>query len=180
MPATLNMAMTEAAAGGHSEIIRLVLDISPDIESLFDGDWRAIGAAAWSGHLVAVKMLMDCAASVDFGSARGWSPLRSAADQRHLHVVLYLLERGRSANAADLDGMVPVTSATTAHAIVSGRGHTDIVRFLEEEAVDPKCVSPTGNALCCATFNGHVDVVRHLADAKAYMQMRRMKSVIRL
>lgn len=191
--ATLSMAMTEAGAGGLTNIIRLVLDYSPDIESLFDGDWRAIGTAAWSGNLDTVKMLTERTVDIDFRSARGGSPLLFATEQGHLHVVRYLLERGQrgtdgyfdlpqSMHHAVIDANLPIVEALVEHgADIEARwdgmtplevaalfGHTHIVKYLCSQGARINEPSADGSLpVVSAASGGSVDTITALYDLGA-------------
>ena len=103
-------ALEGAAAGGHKDLVQILLDkgVSPK-PGLF--------GAAMGGHLDLVQLMLDKGAKPNMG-------LRGAAMGGHLNIVKLMFEHGADEKDKAL-------------ASASGFGHCDIVQFLLQRGTDP-------------------------------------------
>lgn len=121
-------ALTTAAAQGHADVVRWLLDAGarPDVV----GDDTALTVAARRGYDAVVELLVgDQRVDVNHRDGRGFTALMSASLRGHDDVVAILLARDDlQANAADADGRTALIWAASA-------GHEGIARRL---AADPR------------------------------------------
>ncbi|MHC4715724.1 MAG: ankyrin repeat domain-containing protein, partial [Planctomycetota bacterium] len=103
-----------AAAGGHEEVARILLDAGADVEA-GAGTWvPPLTLAAGMGHANVVNLLLDSGAGIDAKDGDGGTPLGTAAYQGRKDIVKLLLDRGAAANTAGRDSPL-------AHAVKGGQ-----------------------------------------------------------
>ena len=123
-------ALMVAAARGHSDVVRWLLDAGARPDLVSDDADTALSLAVTRGHVEAARLLIgDRRVDVNARDGRGWTPLQSAALRGYDEIVGLLLERDDlAANRADVDGRTALIWAASA-------GHASIVRRL---AADPR------------------------------------------
>ncbi|KAI1014433.1 hypothetical protein LB504_012069 [Fusarium proliferatum] len=86
-------ALYVAAAKGHVDIVRILLDEDADLHQKTGSCGTALHAAAYHGHRKVVEMLLDAGANVH---AAGSSPdaFHAAAEGGHQNIIMLFLERG--------------------------------------------------------------------------------------
>ncbi|KAI1049601.1 hypothetical protein LB505_013673, partial [Fusarium chuoi] len=86
-------ALYVAAAKGHVDIVRILLDEDADLHQKTGSCGTALHAAAYHGHRKVVEMLLDAGANVH---AEDSSPdaFHAAAEGGHQNIIMLFLERG--------------------------------------------------------------------------------------
>ncbi|KAJ3111032.1 hypothetical protein HDU96_006035 [Phlyctochytrium bullatum] len=161
-PATHNnQGLLSAAACGHSDIVRLLLDthrVRPDA-----GDNFAVIAAAGAGHFEIVKMLLETG-DVDI-TANENEAIRLAAMNGHPDVVELLLREEVNGVIIPRPGVDPSACSQMALKLSSFYGHYEVVELLLGcDAVNPS-TDDIQAALTNAAQNGHTRVVQLLLEA---------------
>jgi ankyrin repeat protein len=113
-----------AAARGHVEVVRGLLEGGANIEKANANQWTALHAAAWKGHLEVCRLLLDLGAKVDPVDKWGDTPLHDAARFGHLSVAKLLVERGADVRLKNNDGR-------TASDMARIKGKTDVAEWLD-------------------------------------------------
>ena len=86
--------LVNAAAGGHVDAVRLLLDEGAPPSLATDDGGTALYWAASEGHDSVVRLLLDRGALVDAIRVRDWTPLTAAIYNGHESVALILLKAG--------------------------------------------------------------------------------------
>eukprot|EP00752_Nemacystus_decipiens_P016350 g14622.t1 len=74
------LAIHAAAAQGHVEILKAVIEHGADLEALDDEKETALHQAAWHGHTDAIDVLVEAGANVEARNWLGGTPLHNASD----------------------------------------------------------------------------------------------------
>jgi ankyrin repeat protein len=186
-------ALNYAAAAGHFEIAKLLLDRVTDIKSvkIQDISRDALASASEAGHLEIVKLLLAKGAAVDADDQKV-VPLIEASRTGHFEIVHLLLANGANVNAKDKTGMTALIGASGQiswvldSAMTSGRlgrkqlktcdfhhrghlqGYLDIIKLLLINGADINIKEHSGNtALTYAALTGQLDTTKLLLDNRA-------------
>lgn len=118
-------AVMVAAAQGHGDVVRWLLDAGARPDVITDGEDTALSLAATRGHVEAARLLVgDERVDVNARDGNGWTPLQAASLHGYDEIVAMLLEReDLAANLADVDGRTALIWAASA-------GHESIARCL--------------------------------------------------
>jgi uncharacterized protein len=108
----------EAAAVGHTDRLRELLDADPELANAWAQDgFQPLGLASFFGHVGAVRLLIERGADVNSASRNDFkvAPLHSAvaekdADTRY-ELAALLLEHGADPNARQQDEFTPLMAA---------------------------------------------------------------------
>ena len=149
-----------AAAHGHAQVVRLLLEAGASIEWQHpeDGDRTALHYAAFEGRFEAVRVLLEFGADKDAQDANGLSPLHFAARHDYSDIVHLLLEFGALKGAADGDGLTPLHWAAL-------QGYVHVARVLLDSGAQPENMDIAGRRpLHLAASGGHLETVRLLLD----------------
>ena len=159
-------ALVWACQGGDLEIVRMLMELTPDAEKHKDGCvWvRALVAAAEEGHAHVVRELVEKGVNVDALEV-SWSrtaprtALCCACERGHVQVVRVLVEEGRAdVHQVGKDGRTPLFWACWS-------GASDAVNVLLEAGADAGIVGPRGKTvLDVARWMGHDAVVAVLLE----------------
>jgi ankyrin repeat protein len=167
-------ALHYAAANGHEEVVKLLLQRGADATVVNAWDnLTPLSSACAGGHLGVVQSLIDYQGLQALGmtASTGATPLHYAAKGGREDVVKFLLGKGADANSQREDGWTPFMEA-------SSNGHVGVAQLLLEhmgvQDVDTR-YSCGMTALHHAAFNGPEDMVAFLLSkgAKASTQDER-------
>lgn len=150
-------ALDEAAKGGHSDVVKLLLDKGAIIST--EGYWPTLKWAAGNRKWDVVKVLLDRGADLSVDAYFGPTALVKAAGDGNLGLIQTLLTKGVVLDAEH--GCRALVGA-------AGEGHPEIVKFLLEKGVDINAENEDGRtALMSAAIRGQVEIVRLLLDRGA-------------
>ena len=96
-----------AAANGHSDCVKLLLEAGADIKATDS----ILAMAAGSGNPECVRILIDAGADVNAVDKYKYTPLHMAAFNGHGECVKLLIAKGAKINARDIDGETPLSKA---------------------------------------------------------------------
>jgi ankyrin repeat protein len=97
--------LMHAAAGGHLDTMKLLIDRGADVNAINDNGWTPLSVVARWGTAEAAKLLIESGADVN-PSLNGvkWSPLMEAAWSQQVDTVKVLIAGGADVNAKDWQG----------------------------------------------------------------------------
>jgi ankyrin repeat protein len=119
-------SLQAAVAGGHTEIVSILLEQGADLNAAEGRDGNSLQIAAAAGHPEIVGILLEKGANVNAAGAFYGSSLQVAAAGGHTEIVHILLEKGAGVNAA-----VGLYGSSLQIAVAAG--HTKIVGILLEK-----------------------------------------------
>jgi len=165
--APLNDGLTPlhiAAHGGHSDIIKHLIDAGADVTAKIPTGSTPLYLAARNGFAGCVKVILE--RSLHLRKVPD-SVLCAAASNGHVEVVRVLLEDGRCNIDARTD------DGSTALWIAALQGHNDVVQKLVQHGADVNACTHDGrSALYAAAYRGHAKVVETLLKAGADPSMK--------
>ena len=147
-------ALQWACFGGHTEVVRLLLEAGSACDQTHHGQ-ASLHVAACKGRVEVVRLLLAAGASCDLALAGSGTALHLAAGRGHTEVVRLLLDAGASCDVATDSGVSPLHRAV-AH------GHVEVVRLLLEAGTR----HVTTELIGVAADKGHVEIC-HLLEAGA-------------
>ncbi|GIJ83048.1 ankyrin repeat domain-containing protein 44 [Aspergillus pseudoviridinutans] len=145
-----------AVAGGHDDIVRLLLDRGADLHMEGLGSpYTALETAADRGNAELIELLMNA------GAHASQRALNLAVLSAHIEAAKILLDAGVNASLPDTLGLLPLNRAASL-------GHETMIRLLLEAGADVHSVDATGeSALHLAASGGHDSVVQLLINTGA-------------
>lgn len=161
-------ALHVAAKGGHTEVVKHLLQAGWDPNLTSDNGATPLIIAAQNGHYEVVKFLLQIA-NIDLrGTNAGISLLSTAIDRQHLRVVQIILQeklQELNPNEQDSDGETIIQRAAM-------RGNLDIVNALLHTSFKTKIdvdykTAVKAPALYWAAQDGHAEMAQALIEAKA-------------
>ena len=117
-------ALVNAARGGHTEIVRLLLD-----EGARVGLHSAVTSAIQEGFQEVVELFMECCAEKDLFDGDGCSPLMFATRHGHIDTAKWLLDKGAEIDLQDISGRSAIM-------IASEYQHWDVGKLLIERGAE--------------------------------------------
>ena len=154
-------ALTIAAAGGHNELVQLLIDRKADIEHKDKKGQTPLLLASYQGHSSTVRILLDSGADIEAQSDRTKdTALAVACSAGRQQVVEILVARNANLEHRNLSDYTPLSLAASA-------GHVAIIRLLLDHGADinSRSGSKLGiSPLMLASMNGHVQAVQTLLD----------------
>ena len=123
----------EAAAVGRLDLVRDILEESPDlVDAIAPDGFQPLGLACFFGHEEVAAYLLEQGASVDSASHNTMKvmPLHSAVAARSFLITRLLLEQGAPVNARQSDNFTPLHAAAQ-------NGDFEIVKLLLSAGADP-------------------------------------------
>ncbi len=97
-----------AAAHGHSDCVKLLLEAGADIAA----SDSVLAIAAGSGNPECVRILIEAGADVNLTTGNyKWTPLHFAAFNGHCECIKLLIAKKAEINARDIDGETPLSKA---------------------------------------------------------------------
>lgn len=159
------MLLEKAAALNNVDVLRLLLELGMDINSVTDDDNTALIMSSLYGHIDAVKLLIDAGASLELRNSQGNTALMAATFKGHSAVVRELLRAGASPNAYNNDKVHPVVLAARSN-------FPKVLRELLKEGGEVNVVDKFNNSplSLCARSN-HMDCVNQLLARNANMEV---------
>ncbi|MBX7059927.1 MAG: ankyrin repeat domain-containing protein [Leptospirales bacterium] len=154
-----------AAAEGHTEVCRLLLDHGAAVDSIsYDPFVTALHLAASFGRTETVRLLLQRGA--DFNKIEyfdGGTPLWRAASNGHLQTIQVLEAAG-----ANLHFVTEYGKDSTLHAVIGGSGDLATARYLLERGAAVNAQNSGGETpLYLAIARNNLDVVQLLLSSGA-------------
>lgn len=118
------MPLHWAASGGHSDIVKHLLDLGVPTDNKDDAQWTPLMIAASAGRDTIVYMLISIGADVNSKNEGGQTPLHYAASRNRYEIAELLLQSGAYVDVQDK------TSAATPLHRAASQGHSKIVKLL--------------------------------------------------
>jgi ankyrin repeat protein/HEAT repeat protein len=116
--------LSEAALGGHVELMRLLLDRGANVNAKSEGGHTALHNAALQGGLKAVELLLQSGADPNIANDDGETPLpRAISGDGDIERVKALVKAGARLDLANKEGLTPVRMAAL-------RGRTPVYEWL--------------------------------------------------
>lgn len=153
-----------AAANGHPEVVKLLLDAGANRDVLAEGD-SLLSLAAWSGDAATLELVLDQADA---------DRLKPRA-QRALYTASLLEDKTNAEMLLNSGIRVGVTgdNGNDSLLVAASRGELSAVRWRLSQGADPRRRYHLGNtALGLAAYMGHLEVVEELLEAGADIENR--------
>uniref|UniRef100_A0A0B7BHM0 Uncharacterized protein n=1 Tax=Arion vulgaris TaxID=1028688 RepID=A0A0B7BHM0_9EUPU len=154
-------ALTLACAGGHAELVSLLLVKGADIEHRDKKGFTPLILSATAGHVDVVEILLDHNADIEAQSERTKdTPLSLACSGGRYEVVELLLNRGANKEHRNVSDYTPLSLAASG-------GYVNIIRLLlnYNAEINSRTGSKLGiSPLMLAAMNGHTAAVKLLLD----------------
>uniref|UniRef100_A0A8D8UUR8 Ankyrin repeat and KH domain-containing protein 1 n=1 Tax=Cacopsylla melanoneura TaxID=428564 RepID=A0A8D8UUR8_9HEMI len=154
-------ALTLACAGGHEELVELLLSRGADIEHRDKKGFTPLILAATAGHDKVVDILLNHVADMEAQSERTKdTPLSLACSGGRYEVVELLLTRGANKEHRNVSDYTPLSLAASG-------GYVNIIKLLLTHGaeINSRTGSKLGiSPLMLAAMNGHTAAVKLLLD----------------
>jgi ankyrin repeat protein len=150
-----------AASGGHTDIVRLLLNHGASINTDHGYFGDALQAASFGGFESTVKVLLDNGAIINTKHGEYSTPLIAASQNGHFAVVKKLVERGADPEVSNRKHGKAIAGAAAS-------GQIELVKLLLAKGNDINDPNGTrGSALYTASRSGDLNLVRMLIKAGA-------------
>lgn len=154
-------ALTLACAGGHEDLVELLLSRGADIEHRDKKGFTPLILAATAGHEKVVEILLNHSADIEAQSERTKdTPLSLACSGGRYEVVELLLSRGANREHRNVSDYTPLSLAASG-------GYVNIIKLLLNHGaeINSRTGSKLGiSPLMLAAMNGHTAAVKLLLD----------------
>ena len=154
-------ALTVACAGGHAELVTLLLARGATKEHRDKKGFTPLIHASTSGHTAVVEILLDHGVDIEAQSERTKdTALSLACSGGRYEVVELLLQRGANREHRNVSDYTPL-------ALAASGGYVDIIRLLLSHGaeINSRTGSKLGiSPLMLAAMNGHAQAVSLLVD----------------
>ncbi|XP_024080647.1 ankyrin repeat domain-containing protein 17-like isoform X3 [Cimex lectularius] len=154
-------ALTLACAGGHEELVELLLSRGANIEHRDKKGFTPLILAATAGHEKVVETLMNHSADMEAQSERTKdTPLSLACSGGRYEVVELLLSKGANKEHRNVSDYTPLSLAASG-------GYVNIIKLLLTNGaeINSRTGSKLGiSPLMLAAMNGHTAAVKLLLD----------------
>ena len=167
--------LVEAAAAGHTRMVRALLNAHADVNTRVGRGYTALYQACFNGHTEVVRLLLENRADVGASRKDDFSPLYIAAQEGHALCVNALLEWHAPPDEAtwkDPTGRIRVPGSSALY-IACQNGHAECVESLLDSGATPDLPMADGSTpLMIACFHQHLRVVEALLLAGASLDVR--------
>ncbi|XP_070515069.1 ankyrin repeat domain-containing protein 17 isoform X3 [Cardiocondyla obscurior] len=154
-------ALTLACAGGHEDLVELLLSRGSNIEHRDKKGFTPLILAATAGHQKVVEILLNHGADIEAQSERTKdTPLSLACSGGRYEVVELLLNRGANKEHRNVSDYTPLSLAASG-------GYVNIIKLLLSHGaeINSRTGSKLGiSPLMLAAMNGHTAAVKLLLD----------------
>ncbi|KAM6985007.1 ankyrin repeat and KH domain-containing protein 1-like [Aplochiton taeniatus] len=154
-------ALTLACAGGHEELVSVLIGRGANIEHRDKKGFTPLILAATAGHVGVVEILLDKGGDIEAQSERTKdTPLSLACSGGRQEVVELLLLRGANKEHRNVSDYTPLSLAASG-------GYVNIIKILLNAGaeINSRTGSKLGiSPLMLAAMNGHVPAVKLLLD----------------
>ncbi len=154
-----SLDLLEASAAGRLEVVRKLVEQSPDQVNAWAADgFQPLGLACFFGHQEVAKLLLERGAEVNSPSRNPLKvqPLNSAAAAQNLEIARLLLDHGADPNARQGEDFTPLHAA-------GQNGQVAMIRLLLERGANPRSASADGKtAYDLAVESGHTEAAQML------------------
>uniref|UniRef100_A0A8C7QX56 Ankyrin repeat and KH domain containing 1 n=1 Tax=Oncorhynchus mykiss TaxID=8022 RepID=A0A8C7QX56_ONCMY len=154
-------ALTLACAGGHEELVSVLIARGANIEHRDKKGFTPLILAATAGHVGVVELLLDKGGDIEAQSERTKdTPLSLACSGGRQEVVELLLLRGANKEHRNVSDYTPLSLAASG-------GYVNIIKILLNAGseINSRTGSKLGiSPLMLAAMNGHVPAVKLLLD----------------
>ncbi len=151
--------LTIAAEGGHTDVVRFLLDKGAQVNGRAQPDGiTALMMAALDGHAETARALLDRGADLN-AQAGGNTSMMYAAWGGHADILKLLVEKGGSLNDKTSDGRTLLMGATQGI-------YVDAMNFLIEKGADVNARDENGATalMTASSFIGHAGFVKILIE----------------
>ncbi|KAL3102100.1 hypothetical protein niasHS_003509 [Heterodera schachtii] len=163
--------LMEACCGGHSDVVRMLLQAGTDINALSSTHNTALIYACASGYIECVKELLATGrCDLDIRNESGHCALMEAANIGNVEIMKLLVKHG-----AKITNVVEsVEYKESALTLAAFKGHFDAAKYLLSLMPDTKDAleeEEVYTALIEASMDGHVEVAKLLLSAGAKVNL---------
>ena len=169
------LALHAASGGGHTEVVRLLIQHGAEVDKVDDEGKTALMFAAEKGYKDVVEHLVEAGAGINNACEKGLTALHLASERGNISIVEHLVEVGAEINRSSAKGHTPLYFA-------SQYGHADVVRYLIESRVAQKKGEPGEEAeggSVLAAFGG-MDDCKRSTEAIRFFSHKQNRFVTRL
>jgi len=150
-----------AAAGGHYDVVKLLLKEGADVNAKDKDGITALMEASIKGHTKVIDLLVKEGATVDVTTNSGVTALWLAAGEGRVDVIKSLLKKDADPNNARSDNISVLMTASIG-------GHTEVVKLLLDAGADARYTDAEGiTPLMNAAENGTVATLKLLLNSKS-------------
>ena len=157
-------ALWAASCENRREIAQLLLISGANVNTSTTTNSTPMRVAAFNGHYQIMELLYSNGADINIPSTLGQSPLLAAAICNRDKAIMFLLERGANVSQKTINGY-------TVFHVAAAKGHTDIIRTLQEQGLSPNFELTQPNTTPCPLFlaaeSGHRQVIEQLFNVPA-------------
>ncbi|XP_033104684.1 probable protein S-acyltransferase 23 isoform X2 [Anneissia japonica] len=149
-----------AALGGHTNIIRLMVDhkANLDVQSKNDLGPRPIHWACVNGHVAVADILLQAGVNIDTIDNKGCSPLIISCQYGQTTLACYLMAKGARLQLTDREGDNALHWAAF-------KGHCELTRLLIYSGFNPRQIDNYGQTpLHLACISGDLNTVKMLCE----------------
>ncbi len=162
-------ALLWAAVGGHTDMVRILLDNGAPVDAADHHGRTALIQAALYGWVAVMRLLLEQGAAPNAASHNGATALTASVQsstRSNREAVALLLTHGAQANVCSRSGWTPLMLACL-------WGEAEVVKLLLQHGADANTFTDAeimareegcsaSNALMMATANGHIEAVKLL------------------
>lgn len=139
-------ALMYAAAGGHTQITKLLIEHGANVNLLHANGGSALIEASTAGALEALEVLIEAGATVDLIDSDGVTALMSAASQGHLDICKLLLDHLSEKQNYSHDELIKFInllshSGGSSIMFAAGGGHPDVTQYLIDKGADYNAIA---------------------------------------